>query len=337
MSTGNGSAVAAVKPAVIVPPRRMTLAAVKRGKVEQPYRLLVHGVDGVGKTTFAANAPEPIFVAAEAGTDHLDVASFRDPAPATWQDVLDATRTLETEPHSYKTVVYDSVDWMEPLLWRSVCTAAGVATMEDVGGGFGKGYQAALDGWRVFLAAVERMQAARKVNVILLGHSFIKAFKNPQGEDFDRYILKLHEKSAALLREWCGGVYFANYEQFADKDLKTKRIRGISTGARLLYTQRTAAYDAKDRYGLPETFALDWSEFEWRRNAGTEQLVALVEEITRKAKEVGGEVEKKSLDYLVKNASNATQLQLLNTKLNAKLAEKAEAAPAAPADAAPAP
>jgi hypothetical protein len=128
------------------------------------------------------------------------------------------------------------------------------------------------------------------------------------------------------------GVYFARHEQYADKDKKTKRVRGISTGARLLFTHWSAAYDAKDRYNLPEQIPLDWAEFEKARAAAHVATEALKAEIERKAKELGGDIEKFARDYLVKNATNAVQLNLLNTKLNAKIAEKAEqATPAEPA------
>jgi hypothetical protein len=224
----------------------------------------------------------------------------------------------------YRTLVIDTVDAAEALLFAHICEKEGVPTIGDVP--YGRGYDIALDAWRELLAALEQLQHKRGMHVVLLGHSHLKTFKNPQGDDFDRYVVKMHEKAAAFLRERARGVYFANYETFADKDAKTKRVRGISTGARLLYTQRTAAYDAKDRYGLPEQLALDWNEFETARAGADVATEALKAEIERKAKQLGGEIEKFAREYLVKNATNAVQLNLLNTKLNAKLAEKAEQA-----------
>lgn len=307
------------------PPRtvRMTLAAVTKGVVPAPYRLVIYGVDGVGKSTFAADAPSTIFLGAEDGTGHLDVARF--PAPDTWLDCLDAVRTLTNETHDYKTLAVDSADWVEPHIWRSVCDKAGVDTIEEVGGGYGKGYAAALDHWRVLLAALERLQAVKGMNVILIAHALIKPFNNPEGADYDRYILKLHAGAAGLLREWAKGVYFANYETFAEKDKKTKRIKGVSTGARKLYTQRTAAYDAKDRYSVPEDFPLSWEEFDTAAKAASPtDPKALAAEIERKAKEVGGEVEAKAMEFLKQHAGDASALAKLNDRMNAKLGEKRE-------------
>jgi hypothetical protein len=300
----------------------MTLASISKGKTTAPYRILLHGVDGVGKTTFGANAPSPVFIGTEDGTDHLDVARF--PCPESWEDLLDAVKSLSDAQSPYRTLVIDTLDWAEPLLWRSVCEREKVHSIEEVGGGYGKGYVAALDGWRVFLAALERMQRERGVNVILLAHSLIKPFKNPEGDDFDRYVLKLNDKAAGLIREWCKGVYFANYETFAIKD-KAKRIRGVSTGARLLYTQRTAAYDAKDRYGLPEQLPLSWDEFDAAAKSGNPaDPTALTAEIKRKLELLGGELEKSALLALDRAGGVATKLAQLNDWANAKLAEKGE-------------
>jgi hypothetical protein len=304
-------------------PVRMTLSSVVIGKVRGPYRILVHGVDGVGKSTFAADAPAPIFLGAEDGTSELDVARF--PAPECWQDVRDAIRTLTNEPHNYQTLAIDSLDWVEPHIWHRVCEMNdGVATIEEVGGGFGKGYAAALDVWRVLLADLERLQTARGMNVILIAHSLIKAFKNPEGDDWERYVLKLHAGAAGLCREWSKGVYFTNYEMYAVKD-KKKRIRGVSTGARVLYTQRTAAYDAKDRYGLPESLPLSWTDFDAAvKAASPADPKALAGEIERKAKILGGEIETFAVAYLAEHAGDATALAKLNDRLNGKLGDKAE-------------
>src|SRR4051812_12199161 len=101
------------------PPRRMTLASIRTGRRQTPDRIMLYGVEGVGKSTFAADAPAPIFIASEDGVAHLDVPSF--PGLGTFQDALDAVRTLTDDPHDYRTAVIDTVDWLEPLMWREIC------------------------------------------------------------------------------------------------------------------------------------------------------------------------------------------------------------------------
>jgi len=299
----------------------MTLASITRGRQVRPVRLLLFGQEGVGKSTFAAAAPAPVFLTAEDGTDHLDVDRF--PVPAAWDDVFAALQVLATSTHPFRTLVVDTLDWLEPLLWAGICKRDGVTDIESYG--YGKGYVAALDEWRRFLGALERTRHAKGMGVVFLAHSWIKAFKNPSGEDYDRYEMKLNPKAAGLLKEWCDVVGFANHEEVAVKDSRTKRVRGVSTGARLLHTTRCAAWDAKNRYDLPESMPLSWDDFAAavasRRPANPADLVA---EITRKAKALGGAVEEKTTAFLVKAGSDAAQLAKINDRLNALMADTEE-------------
>ena len=300
-------------------PARMSLTALIRGRQERPLRALFYGVEGVGKSTLGADAPGAIFLGAEDGTAHLDVTRF--PAPASWADMLEAIRVLGTEDHEFKTLVIDTLDWAEPMLWKHICDRDGKKDIEDYG--YGKGYAAALDQWRVFLAYLERLRDKKQMHVILLAHSWIKPFKNPEGDDFDRYELKINNKAGGLIKEWCDHVLFANYETFASKDEKTKRIKGVSTGARLIYTTRTAAYDAKNRADLPESLPLDWSEFYAAVKAhAPADPAALKEEIARKAAELGGDTEKTALQYLTEAGDDAARLGKLNAWCNGKLATR---------------
>lgn len=298
---------------------KVTLAAVKRGQADVPVRTLLYGVEGVGKTTFAAGAPRPIFIGSEDGWGLLDVERF--PPPESWAQVRDAVSALTNEPHDYRTLGIDTLDWLEPLLWRHVCERDGKKDIEDYG--YGKGYVTALDEWRAFVSDLERLRAKRRMQIVLLAHCWIKSFKNPESDDYDRFEMKIHNRAAGLLKEWCDVVLFANYETSTQKDSKTKRIRGVSTGARLCYSTRAAAYDAKNRFSLPEAFALDWSEYEAAvTRHQPADLSALVSEIRRKATEVGGAVDAQATDYLETHLADAEALARLNNRLNAKLAEK---------------
>src|SRR5262245_22384966 len=98
---------------------RMSLDAVTKGKITTPQRIVLFGVEGIGKSTFGACAPAPIFLCSERGTEHLDVTRL--PEPLAWRDVLDACRVLANEPHAYRTLVIDTLDWLEPLCWAETC------------------------------------------------------------------------------------------------------------------------------------------------------------------------------------------------------------------------
>ena len=301
------------------PASRMTLASVVRGKLQQPIRVVLYGVEGIGKSTFGASAPSPIFLGAEDGTAQLDVARF--PKPESFADVFEAIRVLGTSEHDFKTLVVDTLDWLEPIIWAHICERDKQENIEAYG--YGKGYQTALDEWRKVLAALERLRQAKGMHLVLVAHSWVKSFKNPTGDDFDRYEMKLHAKAGGLVKEWADAVLFANYETYAHKDEKTKRVRGVDTGARLLFSERRAAWDAKNRYSLPESLPLSWADFEAAVNAAhVAPTVDLRAEITRKAKELGEDTESKVLIALEKAGDNAQHLAVINNRLNALLAER---------------
>lgn len=240
------------------PANNMTLTSVTRGRIQKPPRVLLYGVEKIGKSTFASCAPAPIFLCSEKGTAELDVARF--PEPTRWEEVRYAIDTLCREKHEYQTFVIDTLDWLEPLCWREVCSLGKVVDIEDYGGGYGKWTDAARGVWRVLLEELDELQEKRNMGIILLAHSWVKAFNNPEGENYDRYELKLHAKSSTLIKEWCDAVLFATFETFAVKS-KGGKAKGVSDGARIVHTQRRGAWDAGNRYDLPETLPLDWEAF----------------------------------------------------------------------------
>jgi hypothetical protein len=91
------------------------LTKIQRGRASKPPRILVYGTEGIGKTTFASQTPSPIFIQTEDGMDH--VASDRFPLAQTYDDVYASLRDIHHEPHDYGTLVVDSLDWLERLIF----------------------------------------------------------------------------------------------------------------------------------------------------------------------------------------------------------------------------
>jgi len=256
----------------------MALGTVRKGVRPAPDRILLVGTEGIGKSTFGAAAPSPIFIAAEDGVRHLDVASF--PEPKTFGEVLDALRVLASEPHEYRTVVLDTLDWIEPLIWNDVCARNGWESIETPG--YGKGYGVALEEWRKLLVALDYLRTAKNMEIILLAHASIRSFSNPAGHDYSRYECKLQKSAAALLREWCDVNLFAVHEEFVSEGKGLAKSKAVSTGLRLLKTERTAAWDAKNRHGLPPELPLDYAAYAEARSKGQPASPdALREEIAR--------------------------------------------------------
>ena len=247
----------------------------KRGVIRSPFRLNVYGDNGVGKTSLAAGAEKPIFFDIEDGSGQLDVARymFRDDAdghvPRSYAEVCTGLDDLATNPHEFKTLVIDTLDRLEALIWAHMCARdsgqAGVKgrklnSIEDYG--YGKGFLMAVDEWRALCLRLDRVRA-RGVNIVLLSHAQIRTFKDPEGEDYDRWNLRLNEKAAGFVQEWVDINGFARFEESGESLDKGVRAKGVSTGRRLLHTQRTAAYNAKSRWAIPAELELP-SEEPWR-------------------------------------------------------------------------
>ena len=122
------------------------LDLVQHGKTQMPPRIMTYGTEGIGKSTLASRAPKPVFVQTEDGLNEIDCAKF--PLARTLDDVLAALTELAVEEHPYESVVIDSLDWLERMVWDAVCKRESATTIEKVGGGYGKGYILALDYWR---------------------------------------------------------------------------------------------------------------------------------------------------------------------------------------------
>ena len=238
---------------------RMTLTSVVRQRTPAPARIVLSGPEGVGKSTFGAEAPGPVFIAAEDGIRYLgEVPAF--PEPQTLKDVHDAIAELTNGEHDFKTLVIDTVDFVEPLIHAEVCRRDQATSIEAVGGGYGKGYSIALEEWRLMLGRLDKLREKRDMGIVLLGHSQTANFDNPSGANYTRYELAMNKKAALVIKAWADVVLFANFET-ATTDPKRGKVKGISTGRRVIYTQRTAAFDAKNRMSLPEILPLSYQEF----------------------------------------------------------------------------
>src|SRR5262245_65386690 len=185
------------------------LWTISRGKRPRHIFALIYGTDGVGKSTLCSHAPNPIFIGAEKGTEQLDVARF--PQTESIGELLTQVRALQNEKHEFDSVVLDSLDWVEPLIWKAVCDEGKVETIEQYAGGYGKGYARALDLWRTLIRELSILN--EHMHVLLIGHAQIKSFQDPElSTSYDRYQLKINDKAAALVREAADAVLFAQFE-----------------------------------------------------------------------------------------------------------------------------
>jgi hypothetical protein len=114
--------------------------------------------------------------------------------------VLDGDPELTKREHKYQTLVIDTLDWLEPMIWRPRLRARRQGQHRGVRlrQGIRRGARRVARVRRGARAAAPR----EGMHVVLLAHSLVKTFKNPEGEDYDRYSLALHDKAGGLLKQW---------------------------------------------------------------------------------------------------------------------------------------
>ena len=233
------------------------LKSIRKNESLSAPRIMVYGVEGIGKSTFCASAPNPIYILTEDGLGSLKVDHF--PLATSYQDVMDAIATLYNEKHNFETVVIDSLDWLEAIIQREIEKKYDAKDLA-----YGKGALIAAERWREILDGLNALRNDKGMVVILLAHTTIKRFDSPEVEPYDRYQPKLQERSNAVVREWCDALLFANYKTIVKKDdvgFNKTVARGISSGERMLFTTERPAYMAKNRYNLPDSIPLTWDAF----------------------------------------------------------------------------
>ena len=217
-----------------------------KGKVNTPVRMVLAGVEGIGKTTFASKLPNPKIIDIENGSLELDVN--RDYDFDNINEVYESIKTSECD-----TLVIDSIDWYEKLLIKSMLTEYNKKSISDFP--HGQGYVMLTERFAQFL---DMLNDTNK-HIVLVSHIEIKKYEAPDGmESYDRYTLKLSKRNEPLVKEWCSMHLFANYKtRVVEKQGKNKAIGGDE---RFMYTSRTAAWDAKNRYGLKDVLPFEPKE-----------------------------------------------------------------------------
>ena len=192
------------------------LSTVTTGKTSQPPRIMIYGTEGVGKSTFASSAPNPIFIQTEDGLSEIDTSKF--PLCTSFDDVVSQLKAIRDEEHSFNTVVIDSLDWLERLIWDRVCQDYGVKSIEKADGGFGKGYVHALTYWRQIVSLLNEIRVKKSLAVILIAHTKVERFEDPEHPAYDRYSPRLHKLANSLICEWVDAVLFAKRRMRVDAD-----------------------------------------------------------------------------------------------------------------------
>lgn len=227
---------------------------ITRGATVHPQKVVIYGVEGIGKTTLAAQFPDPLFIDTEGGTEGYDVA--RTQAPQSWTALKDLVRAVAAE-RPCGTLVLDTADWAERLLCAELCAKNKWQSMEALN--YGKCWQYALEEFGRLLDLLTDVRDAG-MNVVVTAHATVSKFDQPdEAASYDRWTMKMYRKDAGLLKEWADALLFVNYKTIVEMVGEGFSAKGKARGAkRTIFTTHHAAWDAKNRWGLPDEVPLGY-------------------------------------------------------------------------------
>ena len=235
------------------------LDSITTGVDPKPPRIMIYGQEGVGKSTFAASAPKAVFIQTEDGLSEINTAKF--PICTTYDEVIEQLKAIRDGEHEFQTLAIDSLDWLERIIWDRVCGDYGVKSIEKADGGYGKGYMYALTYWREIVKLLNEIRSKRQMAIILVAHAKVERFEDPEHPAYDRYQPRLHKAANSLICEWADAVLFATRRMRIDSTTGRAAPVGAGGGERVLRTNGSPAFNAKNRYSLPVEMALSWDSF----------------------------------------------------------------------------
>jgi hypothetical protein len=240
------------------------------GMRPSPRRILLYGVQGIGKSTFGVSSHKPVIVQTENSCEDLDCEKYN--VARSYGECMDNIREVRDAEHDRQTLVVDTVDWFEPLVWAQLIkdrptTDKGrpVSSIEDYG--FKSGYEMCLPYWRAFYDLLTVVQAKRGMEIILLAHSTIQRYTPPDNEAYDRYAPKMHKAAAAIAQEWATEVLFTNYKTYTKSEgtgLRERKV-GLGNGDRSMFTTNRPTHFAKNRLHLDDEMIFSWDAFDAAR------------------------------------------------------------------------
>lgn len=234
---------------------------ITRGIIPGAQKCVIYGPEGIGKSTFAAQFPNPVFIDTEGSTKHMDVA--RTPKPSSWTMLLEQVRYFRDNPGQCSTLVIDTADWAEQLCVEHVCAKTNPPKngIEDFG--YGKGYVYLAEEFGRLLNILTEL-IDRGIHVVLTAHAKMRKFDQPEElGSYDRWEMKLGKNTAPLLKEWADMVLFAKYKIHVvnvDDQGAQKGKNKAQGGQRVMMTSHNPSWDAKNRHGLPEELPFDYAK-----------------------------------------------------------------------------
>lgn len=216
-----------------------------------------YGVSGVGKTSMWSFLPKVGFLFDPRDEGIEDLVRFGQcPEPhwqaqaSDWDDTKRLLSEVANQEHGVEHLVVDSLTGFELFCFRAHCA-------ENFGGDWSKegflAYQqgpknAAKTDWPEFLDLLDDVRRSG-ISVVVIAHSQVKPFNNPDGENYDQHMPYLEKDTWQQTHRWAKAVLFHHIEVALEKKgTKWKARQDVSD--RCIYTEPGPTFVAKNRWGI---------------------------------------------------------------------------------------
>lgn len=243
----------------------ISLASLQRSSNTLDPMLLIYGTAGMGKTSLALEAPDPVYIQISPERPPVGVETVGFGELTSWEELLQALESLNSDENQFRTLIIDSLDALEPLIWRDVCVSNQWTSIETPG--YGKGYIIADAHWQQLIEMCDYLRRTRGMTIIWLALATAKDHEEPGSQPYKRYDLKLHKRAEGLVTQAADGVFFVNTKvviKEAEAGFGKKAIHAEGGGSRWLFSDGRPAFVAKNRFGMPDAIMLPkgkaWNE-----------------------------------------------------------------------------
>ena len=227
------------------------------GVENKPKKLVIYGDSAVGKSSFAAQFPKPVFIQTEEAGGLIESPRF--PLSKSFAETIENINTvISGDAGKFDTVVIDSLSGTEALIAKHVCAKLGINGLgDDADYGNSKSYSMANELWHSFKDKLNSITDAG-MNVVLTGHVTQRNVKDPRVDEYEKTVIALGKwgkyDPCNLFHCWSDCTLYVAYKVFtkgSDTGIDSTRTTAIGDGTRVVYTEERPAYLAKNRFDMP--------------------------------------------------------------------------------------